>query len=131
MTLDAKIGLLLGLIFMVIVAILVQSQPKHYVDDPYELYRNKGYNFSFQYPKEWEADPPPPTGDGRTFRDSQNPSVEITGYGSLAHVAYCGCADCPKRFASVLGSIRHRTSTGDSKRATRRPSILARPKEDE
>jgi len=87
MTLGAKIGLLLGLVLLVMVGFIIQ--PGHYclIDDSYKLYHNKGYNFSFHYPKEWSADPPPQNGDGMTFRNPENPSINITGYGSIVPVA--------------------------------------------
>ena len=85
MTLDAKIGLLLGLIFIILIAIVIHGLP-HEVNIGYEWYSNRRFNFRFNYPLGWLADPPPKNGDGRSFRNPQNHSVEITGWGCLSNV---------------------------------------------
>lgn len=87
MSLDAKIGLLLGLVFLIIVGFIIQPDRHYFIDDSYEVYHNNRYNFSFHCPKDWVADPPPQNGDGMTFRNPENPSIEITGYGSIVPVA--------------------------------------------
>ncbi len=46
----------------------------------WSTYRNQRYNFEFPYPSNWVSVPMPDNGDGRAFRDPQNPTTEIRGW---------------------------------------------------
>ncbi|MBD0362819.1 MAG: hypothetical protein ICV55_08630, partial [Coleofasciculus sp. C3-bin4] len=46
----------------------------------WSTYHNQRYNFKFPYPSNWVSVPMPDNGDGRAFRDPQNPTTEIRGW---------------------------------------------------
>jgi hypothetical protein len=48
--------------------------------DTWTIYRNSRYSFEFPYPSNWESFPMPDNRDGRAFRDSMHPNVEIRGW---------------------------------------------------
>lgn len=62
------------------VLISVSACSAHSPSSNWKIYQNPRYGFTFPYPHQWQAQPPPENQDGQIFSHPDRPEIQIQGF---------------------------------------------------